>query len=150
MASTIHEGVNTSPWSATRCLDLTRLMGRVCPASSRSAGLPPRGTARPPWMRLQPEPEVGPGRPLGRVLDGWRESFEKLDGQRWLQALRYATDPVESVTCDAEGSVDHVEFCVEVTKAAGDRGVIGDPLPGRSAMLIAPSVWLGRQVGASC
>ena len=26
MASTIQAGVNTSPWSATRCLDLTRLI----------------------------------------------------------------------------------------------------------------------------
>lgn len=26
-APTIHGGVNTSPWSATRCLDLTRLIG---------------------------------------------------------------------------------------------------------------------------
>jgi hypothetical protein len=26
MALTIHGGVNTSPWSATRCLDLTRFM----------------------------------------------------------------------------------------------------------------------------
>jgi hypothetical protein len=29
--------------------------------------------------------------------------------------LGYAIDPVENVTRDAEGSVDHVEFCVEVT-----------------------------------
>src|SRR2546426_12738931 len=28
MASTIHGGVNTSPWSATRCLDLTRLISK--------------------------------------------------------------------------------------------------------------------------
>ena len=28
IASTIHAGVKTSPWSATRCLDLTWFMGR--------------------------------------------------------------------------------------------------------------------------
>ena len=28
IASTIHAGVNTSPWSATRCFDLNRLMGK--------------------------------------------------------------------------------------------------------------------------
>jgi hypothetical protein len=27
IASTIHAGEKTSPWSATRCLDLTRFMG---------------------------------------------------------------------------------------------------------------------------
>ncbi len=43
--------------------------------------------------------------------------------------LGYAIDPVEDVTRDAKGSVDHVEFCVEVSKAAGALGVPSKPLP---------------------
>lgn len=57
------------------------------------------------------------------------ESIEQLDAYGSQRALGYAIDPVENVTRDAEGSVDHVELYVEVTKAAGDLGALSDPLP---------------------
>jgi len=36
MASTIHAGVNTSPWSATRFRDLIRLIGKRLQATTRN------------------------------------------------------------------------------------------------------------------
>lgn len=52
-----------------------------------------------------------------------------LDRHGSLRVLGYAIDPVEGVTRNAEGSVDYVEFSVEVTKAADDLGVLSYPLP---------------------
>ena len=34
-----HEGVKTSPWSATRCLDLTRFISRCAPGVAASAAI---------------------------------------------------------------------------------------------------------------
>ena len=56
MASTIHGGVNTSPWSATRCLDFTRLMNSVPLIACRHS----HTSERPRWLSRTREEGIQP------------------------------------------------------------------------------------------
>ena len=109
MASTIHSGVKTSPWSATRCLDLTRLMGQ--PTRARrfilfTAAMPPILPASEPQASLV----WAFGTPFGysvastaaSPLSGW--SVGLVCALRVVQSnilggrkIKLAADPIENL-----------------------------------------------------